>query len=224
MSGAERQRRIYRRWAPIYDPIYSRILQRAHRRLAEVAGRHGGDVLEIGVGTGLGLPYYPPACRITGIDVSHDMLARAKARAAREPLPNVVGLRVMDAHRLDFPADAFDVVTLPFVLTLVETPEAVLRECMRVVRPEGLVLVASRISRGGPLQGGVERALEPLARRCGLSTAFHLSRIERWCAAEGLARLDAVETLDPVGFFKLVALRRAPPRRAQAEPSRDPRG
>lgn len=207
MSGTERQRDIYRRWAPIYDPIYSRILQRAHKRLALVAGRHGGDLLEIGVGTGLGLPYYPPACRITGIDVSEDMLERAKARTARQSLPNVESLQVMDAHRLEFPADAFDVVTLPFVLTLVEAPEVVLYECARVVRPGGLILVASRISRGGPLQKRVEGVLQPLARHFGLSAAFHLSRIERWCERERLARLEEVENLDLPGFFKLASLR-----------------
>lgn len=211
MSATEQQREIYRRWAPIYDRVFSRILQRAHRRLAQAAGRHGGDVLEIGVGTGLGLPHYPLACQISGIDVSEDMLERAQARTMRHALPNVARLHVMDAHRLEFPTAAFDVVTLPFVLTLVEAPEVVLRECARVVRPEGLILIASRISRGGPLQTGIERALQPLARRCGLSAAFHLSRIERWCEAERLARREEVENLDMVGFFKLVALRRFGP-------------
>ncbi|MDX3975034.1 class I SAM-dependent methyltransferase [Shinella sp.] len=207
MSGTERQREIYRRWAPVYDPIYARILRRAHRHLAQVAGRHGGDVLEIGVGTGLGLPYYPSACRVIGIDVSREMLERAKARTARHCLRNVASLQIMDAHHLDFPADTFDVVTLPFVLTLIEAPDVVLRECARVVRPEGLILIASRISRGGPLQTRVERTFEPLARRCGLSAAFHLSRIESWCEAERLAHVDQVENLDLAGFFKLVALR-----------------
>jgi phosphatidylethanolamine/phosphatidyl-N-methylethanolamine N-methyltransferase len=207
MSGTERQREIYRRWAPIYDPVYSALLQRAHRRLAEVAGQHGGDVLEIGVGTGLGLPYYPPACRVSGIDVSQEMLDKANVRKARHSLRNVASLQVMDAHHLEFPTETFDVVTLPFVLTLVEKPESVLRECARVVRPNGLILITSRISCGGPLQRRFERMLQPLARRWGLSAAFHLSRIESWCNSERLTRLDQVENLDPGGFFKLVALR-----------------
>lgn len=207
MSGVERQRQIYRWWAPVYDTLYSRILRRAHRLLARAVDRQEGEVLEIGVGTGLGLQYYGSACRITGIDVSEEMLARAKARTARLALPNIVRLEVMDAHHLAFPSTSFDVVTLPFVLTLVEDPEAVLRECVRVVRPDGAILIASRVSRGGSFQTRIESAIEPLARRCGLSAAFHLSRIERWCRREKLADLQKVENLDSIGFFKLLILR-----------------
>jgi len=74
----------------------------------------------------------------------------------------------------------FDVVTLPFVLTLVKDPEAVLRECVRVVRPGGAILIAGRIS--------IESEIDPPARHCGLSAAFHLSRSER--GAEGRSWLN----------------------------------
>lgn len=102
---------------------------------------------------------------------------------------------------------SFDVVTLPFVLTLVKAPEAVLRECVRVVRPDGAILIAGRISRGGSFQTRIESEIDPLARHCGLSAAFHLSGSERWCRREKLAELQKVQNLDSIGFFKLLTLR-----------------
>jgi phosphatidylethanolamine/phosphatidyl-N-methylethanolamine N-methyltransferase len=74
---ADIQRRIYRRWAPVYDFLYAVILRQAQRLLAKRASAHGGDVLEIGVGTGLGLSYYDPARKLIGVDISEEMLARA---------------------------------------------------------------------------------------------------------------------------------------------------
>jgi phosphatidylethanolamine/phosphatidyl-N-methylethanolamine N-methyltransferase len=202
-ATAETQSRIYRRWAPVYDKVYGNILRQAHQRLAEEASSRAGAVLEVGVGTGLGLPYYAPSCNITGIDVSKDMLRQAEERNARLSLKNVT-LRLMEAHRLDFPNGAFDVVALPFVLTLLNGPEAALSECARVTKPGGAIMIASRISRGGYLQSLLEKAVAPFARQIGLSSSFHLSTIEQWSHTHSRASLQAVENLRPMGFFKLV--------------------
>lgn len=102
---------------------------------------------------------------------------------------------------------SFDVVTLPFVLTLVKGPEAVLRECIRVVRPEGPILIAGGISRDGSFQTRIESAIDHLARRCGLRAAFHLSRSERGVPKGEAAKLQKVQNLDLIGFFKLLTLR-----------------
>jgi phosphatidylethanolamine/phosphatidyl-N-methylethanolamine N-methyltransferase len=204
-ATAETQSRIYRRWAPVYDRVYGNILRQAHQRLAEEASSRASAVLEVGVGTGLGLPYYAPSRNITGIDVSKDMLRQAEERKARLNLTNVT-LRLMDAHRLNFPDGAFEVVTLPFVLTLLDGPEAVLSECARVTKPGGAIMIASRISRGGYLQSLLENAVAPFARQIGLSSSFHLSTIEQWSHTHSRASLQAVENLRPADFFKLVTV------------------
>ena len=102
---------------------------------------------------------------------------------------------------------SFDVVTLSFVLTLVKDPEAVLRECVRGIRPDGATPIAGHISRGGSFHSLIETAIAPLERRCGLSAAFLLSRSEHWCRKEKLAELHKVQNLDSIGFFKLLTLR-----------------
>src|SRR5262245_3744606 len=73
-----------------------------------IGARATGDVLEIGVGTGLNLSYYPPEVRLTGMDISPNMLARARARAAE--LGRDVDLIEGDAQTLEFPDDRFDTV------------------------------------------------------------------------------------------------------------------
>jgi ubiquinone/menaquinone biosynthesis C-methylase UbiE len=93
LEAAERQRRAYRFWAPLYDEIYGGILRPAHRAIVELVSADEGRVLEVGVGTGLLLPQYPAHLQVTGLDISEHMLARAH--------------RKVQDHRLDAcrPAD-----------------------------------------------------------------------------------------------------------------------
>jgi ubiquinone/menaquinone biosynthesis C-methylase UbiE len=99
-----------------------------------------GDVLEIGIGTGRNLPLYPPAVRLTGIDLSHEMLERARTRA--EKLGREADLRLGDAEQLEFDASSFDTVVFSFALCSIPDDRAAVREATRVLRPGGrLVLI-----------------------------------------------------------------------------------
>ncbi len=78
--------RAYDRFAPLYDLLFGRVLEPGRRRMAEVACTLApASLLEVGVGTGLTLARYPTGARVTGIDISADMLSRAQARAAAMP-------------------------------------------------------------------------------------------------------------------------------------------
>ena len=77
-------RRVYSRYAPIYDATFGWMTGFCQRRLVRRRSyAPGSRVLEIGVGTGLSLPLYPPDVRVVGIDVSPAMLERARARKAQ---------------------------------------------------------------------------------------------------------------------------------------------
>lgn len=101
-STTEEIRRAYNENASVYalfEPIAEYLgLRRVRRRLLRQAT---GEVLEVAVGTGANLPYYPGGCRITAVDVSEAMLERAESRA--EPLGRPVDFRRMDAEGLGFP-------------------------------------------------------------------------------------------------------------------------
>ena len=80
----ERVRTYYERFAPRYDRsvrFWDRLLSIPEGR-RWVASRALGDALEIGVGTGMNLPFYGPAIRLTGVDLSAAMLSEARLRAA----------------------------------------------------------------------------------------------------------------------------------------------
>lgn len=124
--------------APLYDlmewPVERWLFRSWRRELwSEI---EGPEVLEIGVGTGKNIPYYPDDVRVTAIDLSPGMLKRAR-RVARSHPEKTVTLREMDAQALDLSADTFDDVVSTFVFCSVPNPVQGLREARRVVRPGG---------------------------------------------------------------------------------------
>lgn len=155
---------VYDRVAGIYDlytvPMEALGGRRARRRLLV---RATGDVLELGIGTGLNLPYYPIEVRLTGIDISPRMLHRARRRAARLGRPAV--LETADIQDLPYPDASFDTVTATCVFCSVADPVAGLREAARVLRPTGQVLLYEHVRPRNRVLGTLADLLSPLTRR-----------------------------------------------------------
>jgi ubiquinone/menaquinone biosynthesis C-methylase UbiE len=122
-----------------------------------------GRVLEVGVGTGKNIPFYPAGAQVTAIDLSERMLERARHRAAALGLN--VDLRLMDAQRLDFPAGTFDAALASFVFCSVPDPVAGLRELGRVVRPGGDIWLLEHMRVDKPVVGRLMDVLNPLVVR-----------------------------------------------------------
>lgn len=91
-----------------------------------------GDILELGVGTGLNLPAYGSDARVIGVDVALDLIRRARSRGAQA----IVG----DGERLPFPDATFDYVTSALVFCSIPAPAQALREVARVLRPGGRLI------------------------------------------------------------------------------------
>jgi ubiquinone/menaquinone biosynthesis C-methylase UbiE len=129
-----------------------------------VCSQARGDVLEIGIGTGRNLPYYPDEVRLTGVDLTPAMLDIARQHAA--DLGRDVDLRVGDAQSLDVPDARFDTVVATLVLSSIPDDRRAVAEIMRVLRPGGqcLLLDFSRSPRR-PLRV-IQRLLDPLFVRC----------------------------------------------------------
>src|SRR5689334_15288084 len=99
----------YRRYAAVYDAVFGPVLQPGRKAVMQALGLRPGDrVLEVGVGTGLSLPLYPREVKITGIDLSREMLEKARRRVERRRLANIEALVEMDAERMSFPDASFD--------------------------------------------------------------------------------------------------------------------
>ena len=113
----------------------------------EALSNLSGKVLEVGVGTGRNLKYYPVGCSVIGIDNSTGMLekARKKARGMRN-----ITLYLMDAEHLEFPDDSFDYVVTTFVLCSVPDPVKALKEMRRVLKPSGELIALEHMRSSNP--------------------------------------------------------------------------
>ena len=105
----------------------------------QLLGRASGNVLEVAVGTGKNLAYYPPECRIIALDLSIEMIKVARKRAAT--LPFRAFFLVADAEALPFPARRFDTIVSSLSMCTFPSPTAALREMARVARDSGKVLL-----------------------------------------------------------------------------------
>jgi phosphatidylethanolamine/phosphatidyl-N-methylethanolamine N-methyltransferase len=167
--------RSYRRYAPVYDWLFGATLGPGRAAMTQlVSGLAPERILELGVGTGLTLGQYPKQARITGIDVSTDMLASARSRVASHDQARI-DLRVMDAEDMDFADASFDCVTLPYVLSVTPHPERMVAQVRRVCRPGGDIVIVNHFS-GQPPWRALETALRPLAGWLGFRTDFGLEQ------------------------------------------------
>ena len=170
-------RSAYRRWAPVYDNTFGLVAAEGRKHAVEIINQGQGRVLEVGVGTGLSLPAYRRHLEIVGIDLSPEMLEKARERVAEDRLTHVTGLHEMDAGDLKFPDASFDTVVAMYVMTVVPDPEKVMRELSRVCRPGGEVLIVNHFSAEDGMRGWVERRMAPFADKLGWRPVFDVDRV-----------------------------------------------
>ena len=168
----------YRRYAGVYDAVFGPVLQPGRRAVLEALGLRAGDrVLEVGVGTGLSLPLYPRGVRVTGIDVSREMLDKARGRVARRGLGNVEALLEMDAEAMTLPDASFDKVVAMYVVSVVENPARLLQELHRVCKPDGEIFLVNHVRSDNPIIGAVKKGLARFSDKLGFHPDFQLSEI-----------------------------------------------
>ena len=199
-------RHAYRRWAPVYDFTFGTVAESGRKNAVKIINRRRGRVLEVGVGTGLSLPCYDKHLSITGIDLSPEMLGKARARVRRQDLGNIDGLYEMDAGALAFPDESFDTVVAMYVMTVVPDAEKVMRELERVCATGGEVILVNHFSQEEGVRGFVERRLAPLASSIGWHAVFTLDRV---LVCEDL-RLAERRMLWPFGLFTMLRFVKEP--------------
>ena len=175
LSVAAVEASSYDNIASVYDWTYGPALHAG--RLASIGKlrlRPGDEVLEVGVGTGLNAALYPRFVAVTGIDVAEEMLEKAEQRLSARDVRNV-RLMKMDAARLDFPDDSFDLVYAPCVINVVPDPVAVATEMRRVCRPGGCFVILNHFLSSNRLAAWLERLISPLTVHAGFKSDVDLS-------------------------------------------------
>jgi len=196
--------RTYRRYAGFYDVVFGAIF--APGRKAAVAllnDRPNQRILEVGVGTGLSLPMFRRDTRVTGIDVSAEMLDKARDKVAELKLDNVEAIREMDAERLDFPDDSFDAVLALYVVSVVSDPKKFGDEVRRVCKNGGRIVIVNHFARESGAMRVVEQTLAPFAGKIGFHSDF---RLEPFLAASGF-RVVERRPANLFGYWTLLVCR-----------------
>lgn len=194
--------KAYRRYARLYDFYFGALFQPGRKAVIERMGcRPGQRVLEVGVGTGLSLPLYPPQVQVIGIDISAEMLAQAARRTLRSGLGHVE-LQVMDAEHMSFPDDRFDKVVAMYVASVVPNPARLVNEMRRVCRTDGEIFIVNHFHSTNRMVRRVESLLAPLSRLLGFHPDFCLDEFIRHTGLEVIDR-------HPVNLFGYWTLLRA---------------
>jgi phosphatidylethanolamine/phosphatidyl-N-methylethanolamine N-methyltransferase len=201
----------YSRWAPIYDLIFDLPFHpgrsAAAAAAAEAAGPDG-EVLVVGVGTGLELGLLPKNLRVTGIDLSAPMLKLARERVAKHALRQVKALHIMDAGALEFPDARFDVALAPYVMSVVPSPAKALDEMWRVLRPGGQMVLMNHFSAERGLVARAEAAMEQRASWLGWHPQFPYAAVGDWLAGRKDAELMEKRRIAPFRLFTLLRVRK----------------
>lgn len=193
---------VYRNYAPFYDVLFGRLLHPGREALcAKVQQLQPASLLEVGVGTGLTLKSYPKDSRVVGIDVSADMLERARERLHSLNCTNIE-LYEMDAEQTTFASDSFECVTLPYVLSVTPNPHALLMEARRLCRARGHILILNHFG-GSKFWWMAERCVAPFAKKVGFRSSLLLEEqipSNDWT-------IESVTSVNLFGLSKLLVIR-----------------
>ncbi len=192
----------YARWAPVYDRTFGAVTDVGRRRAVSFINDRKGHVLEVGVGTGLSLPHYGPEVRITGVDFSAEMLAKAQRKVDALDLQKRVDLQRMDARELAFENASFDTIAAMHVLSVVPEPEKVMAEIARVLKPGGKVVITNHFAKTTGVMAGLERVAAPMANLIGWHSDFKMDTILQ----EPSLQISELRKLPPLGMMTFLVL------------------
>ena len=193
--------RTYRLFSGSYDIVFGPVFHPGRKEAVRLANdRPGQRILEVGVGTGLSLPYFRCDSRVTGIDISAEMLAKARRRAERQQLAHVEGLHVMDAEHLEFADNSFDAVLALYVASVVPSPSRFAAEMRRVCIPGGTIVLVNHFTSDNVLLRFMEKRLARVARHIGFHADFPLDTF----AQDSALSIREIRPSNLFGYWRLL--------------------
>lgn len=193
----------YRRWAPIYDTTLNRLFTRGRKRALYLLNLQPGEkVLIPGVGTGADFPYLPAGVQAAGIDLSPDMLAKARTKLAT--CHATVQLIQGDAQENLVPVNSYDAAILNLVLSVVPDGHACLQATLRAVKSGGRLVIFDKFQPDDEKVKPGRCLMNFFSTRIGTDITRHLGDILAGCSCEILQE----ETCLPGGMYRVILLRK----------------
>ena len=193
----------YRRWAPVYDATVNHIFASGRKRALSLLNlRSGENVLIVGVGTGADFPYLPAGIDATGIDLSPDMLA--KARSKLPACSATVKLIQGDAQELLVPENSYDAAILNLILSVVPDGRACLQSTLRAVKPGGRLVIFDKFQADNEKVTPGRRLMNFFSTRLGTDITRRFSEMLPGCSCKILH--DEPSLLG--GMYRVILLRK----------------
>ncbi len=176
IMNIESIKNVYRRYARFYDDLFGPILHPGRKAIVETLDcRPGESILEVGVGTGLSLPLYPQEVRVTAIDITREMLDKARERVQELGLKQVEAVLEMDAENMQFAEQSFDKVVAMYVVSVAANPTRVVEEMRRVCKSDGDIYIVNHFRSRNPIIATLESLLAPLSKLAGFRPNLDLN-------------------------------------------------
>lgn len=160
-------KKIYAGYSGVYDALFKRFFYpRIKHAITYMDIKPGDRILDVGVGTGLSLSEFPRHCKVVGIDLSTEMLTKAREKIIENGLDNIKVLS-MDAMSVGFKDDSFDKVFISHVVSVVPDPYKVMSEVRRVCRKGGQVVIVNHFKSKNKVIETVEKIINPVCKKIG---------------------------------------------------------
>ena len=172
----------YKRVSGFYDYTFGQIFRPGQKKLVSMMECTPSDkVLEIGIGTGTSYKYYPMATEVTGIDISPDMLEKAKKNIRKHNLKNK-NVIMMNGEQLHFPDNTFDKVVGMYVISVTQNPNTLIKEMKRVCKPHGDIYLVNHFSfdTDNVVIKLLEKGLMPVSKLLGWRPYFPFSEFNAY--------------------------------------------
>jgi len=186
----------YKRVSSFYDLTFGQVFRPGQKAIIKKMDCIDSDnVLEIGIGTGSSLQYYPKETKVVGIDISPDMLEVAKKRIVKDKIDNK-HILLMNGERLSFPDNSFDKVVGMYVVSVTQNPQVLVEEMKRVCKNDGDIYIVNHFSteQDNPFVKMFEKGLMPISKILGWKPYFPFDEFNAY------ANLDVLE-MSKVNLF-----------------------
>jgi len=186
----------YKRVSSFYDLTFGQVFKPGQKTVIQKMNCEASDsVLEIGIGTGASLQFYPKDTKVVGVDISPDMLNIARKKIIKNGCKNK-HISLMNGEKLSFADNTFDKVVAMYVVSVTQNPETLIKEMKRVCKDNGDIYIVNHFSSesDGFLIKMFEKALMPVSKVLGWKPYFPFSEFNSY------ANLD-VREISKVNLF-----------------------